>query len=75
MKKILSVSIILSLWGCLRAQTPMITDGMMTPKKDLGNGLFYGFDTWKNYWEGTLQRDNQNIGTLTTQAATWMGVY
>jgi hypothetical protein len=75
MKKILSISTMLLLWGCLHAQTPMITDGMMTPKKDLGNGIFYSFDSWNKYWEGTLKRDNQNIGTLTTQAATWMGVY
>jgi hypothetical protein len=53
----------------------MITDGMMTPKKVLGNGLFYSVDSWNKYWEGTLKRDNQNIGTLTTQASTWMGVY
>jgi len=75
MKKNLSISMMLFLWGSLSAQTPMITDGMMTPKKDLGNGIFYGFDSWNKYWEGTLKRDNQNIGTLTTQAATWMGVY
>jgi hypothetical protein len=57
------------------SQTPLITDGRMMPVKSLGNGLFYGYDKWVDYWEGTLKRDNQNIGTLTTQSATWMGAY
>ncbi|MBS1507105.1 MAG: transporter [Bacteroidetes bacterium] len=47
---------------------------MMSPK-NFCTGLFYGNDSWKNYWEGSLKRDNQNIGTLTTQNITWMGVY
>ncbi len=57
------------------AQTPVITDGIMMDRKNLCTGLFYGADSWKNYWEGTLKRDNQNIGTVTTQNVTWMGVY
>src|SRR5579859_7735415 len=75
MKKTFTITLIVLLWGRLVAQTPMITDGLMVPKGDLGNGVFYGMDSWKNYWEGTLKRDNQNIGTLTTQSASWMGVY
>lgn len=75
MKKILSATIILLSWGSLVAQTPMITDGLMVPKGVLGNGAFYGNDSWKNYWEGTLKRDNQNIGTVSTQSVAWMGVY
>ena len=35
----------------------------------------YGKNTWKNYWEGTVIRDNGNIGTITTQSVTWMGTY
>jgi len=75
MKKIFTAGIILFSWGWLEAQTPMLTDGLMVPKKDLGNGFFYGHDSWKNYWEGSLKRDNQNIGTITTQSISWMGVY
>ncbi len=76
MKKII-LGIFIAVVSCfgLTAQTPMITDGMMMPKKVLGNGIFYGVDSWKNYWEGTLKRDNQNIGTLTTRSVTWMGTY
>jgi hypothetical protein len=29
--------------------------------------MVYGHERWSEYWEGTLQRDNENIGTLTTQ--------
>ena len=47
----------------------------MMPKKSLCTGFLYNVDQWKNYWEGTLKRDNQNIGTITTQSIMWMGTY
>lgn len=52
-----------------------LTDGLMMPKKSLCTGFLYSVDQWKNYWEGTLKRDNQNIGTITTQSIMWMGTY
>ena len=54
-----------------RAQT--VTDGVMMPRRDLCTGFLYDRDQWSNYWEGTLERDNLNIGTLTTQSVTWVG--
>ena len=75
MKIILSISIALLSLGCLQAQTPLITDGLMMPSKDLGTGVYYGSDHWKNYWEGSLKRENGNIGTLTTQTVSFMGAY
>src|SRR5260221_7097064 len=57
----------------LKAQT--LTDGLMMPKKDLCTGFFYSTDSWKNYWEGSLKRDNLNMGTITTKSITWMGAY
>lgn len=57
----------------LQAQT--ITDGIMMPRRDLCTGFLYDRDQWTNYWEGTLERDNLNIGTLTTQSVTWVGNY
>ncbi len=74
-KKLLVVVFALLFFNGVIAQTPIITDGIMIPKKNFGNGLFYGNDSWKNYWEGTLKRDNQNIGTIKTQSVTYMGVY
>jgi hypothetical protein len=57
----------------LPAQT--IDDGALLPRHALGTGLVYAHDSWSQYWEGTLKRSNENIGTLTTQSVTWMGGY
>ena len=57
----------------LRAQT--IEDGLMMPRAALGTGFFYAHEWWSQYWEGTLERYNGNIGTLTTQSITWMAGY
>ncbi|MBK9736279.1 MAG: transporter [Saprospiraceae bacterium] len=45
------------------AQSP--TDALMMKKNELCIAAIYQHDTWDHYWEGTLLRDNQNIGTLT----------
>jgi hypothetical protein len=57
----------------LRAQS--IDDGLLFPRRVLGSGVVYAHDSWSQYWEGTLKRDNGNIGTLTTQSVTWMAGY
>ena len=57
----------------LGAQT--LTDNLMMPKKNLCTGVIYTTDSWKNYWEGSLKRDNLNIGTITTTSAMWVGSY
>ncbi len=57
----------------LRAQT--INDGLTMPAKTFCTGFMFQHDQWKNYWEGSLKRDNQNIGTLTTQSLMYYGVY
>ncbi|RYZ50704.1 MAG: hypothetical protein EOO14_18915, partial [Chitinophagaceae bacterium] len=31
--------------------------------------------SWDNYWEGTLKRTNENIGTITTQSVMYMATY
>jgi len=55
------------------AQTP--TDGLMMAKGNLCTGFMYTNDQWKEYWEGTLKRDNGNIGKVTTQSLMWYGTY
>jgi hypothetical protein len=50
-------------------------DGLMIPKKTLMMGVTYAHDSWDQYWEGTLERSNGNIGTLTTQSTTLAGGY
>ena len=59
--------------GSARAQT--IDDGVMMAKGELFTGDVYTHDAWDHYWEGTLRRDNGNIGTLTTQSHTILAVY
>jgi hypothetical protein len=51
------------------------TDGLMMPKGDLCTGFMYVHDQWTDYWEGTLKRHNDNIGTITTQTGMWIGTY
>jgi hypothetical protein len=58
-----------------RAQAQTIEDHLMMPKGDLCTGFLYMHDSWDEYWEGTLKRDNENIGTLTTQSVAWMGTH
>jgi len=55
------------------AQTDM--DGIMMGKKRFCVGPMYSYSSWKDYWEGSLKRDNQNLGTVSTQMAGLMGNY
>ena len=48
-----------------KAQTDL--DAIMMNKKNLCIGPMYGYSSWKNYWEGTFKRDNQNLGKVSTQ--------
>jgi outer membrane putative beta-barrel porin/alpha-amylase len=57
----------------LRAQT--LDDGALIRARALNTGLLYAHEGWDHYWEGSLNRVNGNIGTITTQSVTWMGGY
>lgn len=46
------------------AQTP--TDGIMMDRGEVCAALMAGQDSWKNYWEGSLKRDNSNLGEVTS---------
>jgi hypothetical protein len=50
-------------------------DGVMLSRGTLCAGALYMHDQWDNYWEGSLQRVNGNVGTVTTQAVTAMANY
>lgn len=73
MNKLRLSLIVFFLAGHLSAQT--LTDGLMMPKKDFCTGVLFSYDQWKDYWEGSLKRDNQNIGTISTTQITWVGNY
>jgi hypothetical protein len=57
------------------ARAQSMEDAIFMDKRVLCAGLVYTRDQWTQYWEGSLKRENGNIGTLTTQQATWMGAY
>src|SRR5882762_9655844 len=59
--------------AALEAQT--VDDGLLMPSGALGTGFLYAHDTWTQYWEGSVKRDNGNIGTLTTQSVSWVAGY
>ncbi|WDF54973.1 hypothetical protein [Mucilaginibacter sp. KACC 22063] len=54
----------LMFFGAANAQTD--EDAIMIPKKYFCGGVMYSNSSWKDYWEGTFKRDNQNIGTLSS---------
>src|SRR5688572_8397400 len=55
------------------AQTDI--DAIMMEKNAFCVGPMYAYSSWKNYWEGTLKRENENIGKVTTQMFGVMGNY
>lgn len=55
------------------AQTDL--DAIMMGKKRFCIGPAFMFSSWKNYWEGTLKRNNENLGTVSTQSYAIMGNY
>jgi hypothetical protein len=55
------------------AQTDI--DAIMMEKNAFCVGPMYSYSSWKNYWEGTLKRDNQNLGKVSTQMYGIMGNY
>lgn len=55
------------------AQTDVDAD--MMAKNLFCVGPFYSYSSWNNYWEGTLKRDNRNLGTVSTQTFSLMGNY
>ena len=57
----------------LHAQS--LDDAIFMDHRVLCAGLVYTRDLWRDYWEGTLRRDNENLGTVTTQQTAVMGAY
>ncbi len=55
------------------AQTDI--DAIMMAKNNFCVGGTYSHSSWDHYWEGTMKRDNQNIGTVSTNMYAIMGNY
>ena len=66
-------TLLVPLCRSLYAQT--IDDGIMLADKTLCTGALYTHDSWDHYWEGSLERVNGNIGTITTQSLTMAANY
>jgi hypothetical protein len=47
----------------------------MIPRRTLAAGVLLTHERWDRYWEGVLRRENENIGTLTTQSVTLAAGY
>jgi hypothetical protein len=57
------------------ASAQTLDDGLLMQKRTFSTGVVYAHESWNEYWEGTLKRTNDNIGTLSTQSVTWVGGY
>jgi hypothetical protein len=66
---------IILFWGIDESKAQSLTDGIFMPKKAICAGVIYSNDAWSKYWEGTLNRTNGNIGTVTTQSFGLMANY
>ena len=55
------------------AQTDI--DAIMMEKNAFCVGPMYSYSSWKNYWEGTMKRDNENLGKVSTRMYSVMGNY
>ena len=63
----------LFVFNCIHAQTDI--DAIMMNKNQFCNGLMYNYSSWDNYWEGTLKRNNLNLGTVSTQSVMYGANY
>ena len=51
------------------------SDALMIPKNFYCAAAMYSDSYWKNYWEGTYERNNANLGTVSTHTYTFIGNY
>ncbi len=55
------------------SQSP--NDAFMMKKKELCIALPYQYSSWDHYWEGSLYRDNPNLGMVSQQVVMPMFAY
>jgi len=73
LQKIIICNLLLFCFTQAKAQTDI--DGLMMEKNFFCVGPTAGYSSWKNYWEGTLKRDNLNMGRVSTTNFMLMGNY
>ncbi len=69
-RKIFVLAVFLAACPAL-APAQTIDDGVMVAKGSVFAGNVYTYDSWDQYWEGTLLRRNDNIGQITTRTNVW----
>lgn len=75
MKKRNLLFLIISLLALQKTYSQTDIDGLMMQKKFFCVGPTVGYSSWKNYWEGTLKRDNLNMGRVSATNYMLMGNY
>ncbi len=75
MKKLLKALIIIITMAPSISQAQTDIDAIMMEENQLCIGPMYSHSSWKNYWESTMKRDNQNLGTVSTKMFSVMGAY
>lgn len=60
---------------CAAPLQAQVDEGMMIPRRAVAAGVMATHEQWDRYWEGTLLRGNENIGTLTTRGAALVAGY
>jgi len=73
LQRIIICNLLLCCFMQAKAQTDI--DGLMMEKNFFCVGPTAGYSSWKNYWEGTLKRDNLNMGRVSTTNFMLMGNY
>jgi hypothetical protein len=73
LQKIFFCNLLLLCFTQAKAQTDI--DGLMMEKNFFCVGPTAGYSSWKNYWEGTLKRENLNLGKVSTTNFMLMGNY
>lgn len=66
---------LLSFFAGSQAWSQTDVDAIMMNKKQFCSGLMYQYSSWDEYWEGTLKRNNENLGTVSTQSVMVMATY
>lgn len=71
--KLLTLIVAASIPAAGIAQTDR--DALMMNRHQFCNGFMYSYSSWDHYWEGTFKRNNQNLGTVSTQSVMYMAAY
>ena len=73
--RILLLALLLFMGSVTAVQAQTELDAIMMNKNQFCSGLIYSHSSWDHYWEGTLKRNNENLGTVSAQSVMYMANY